>query len=230
MKIKTMTKLQAKDHFEILKTSGFKESKNLSEDYLKIRRFLLQKYDEITSKTKQEYIIDMFFGISMYQILNEVFDMRNNYHISSNMDFWRYLNMEVIPDIVYERWGDSVNRFYIHDKRNYSYSVWWYIHLSWQGSNEETIKAINFNTTDTIVQLTERSGRGITGGYSIDLYREIIRELGKYRKHGNLFRRVMELNTMYTSTIEPKFYDGGYENYVKMLFYKANNGKGFLED
>lgn len=230
MKVKGMTKLESKDYYEKLKITNFNPSIELDKDYLRIREKLVLSYNEITSKTDREYIIDLFFGVSLYSILEDELELSKNFNISSRHDNWRYINMMVIPDILFRRWNDSKDRFYDLDRRSYTYTLWWYIHLSWQKEAHTTIELLKNNSTDTIVQLTERVGRGITGGYEVDLYRAIIRELSKYKRNGQLFRRVMVLNTLYVSTLEPIYYEGSYDNYAKMLFEKAKLAKDEKRD
>ena len=48
--------------------------------------------------------------------------------------------IRVLPDIVYLRWLNS-SRFY-SEPRSVAESLWWYIHLSWQGTVEETLRIL----------------------------------------------------------------------------------------
>lgn len=165
-----------------------------------------------------EYKVDLYFGLAFYELLNEKYEW--NTRLASTDGIWRYLSIKVIPDIVEKRWGLNPSHFWKESRRIWLKALWWYIHLSWQGSTEATLKVIEKNTTDEIVQLIERSG---SNGYRVKLYRQIMKQYGnlnsfeKTRKSG-LFRKVMKLNTAQTKVIEPELVAGGIEVYVKELF------------
>lgn len=225
MKFEYLSKFQAEELYTKFKNRNFVFENELRGVYNDIREKLMTTYKGLNSKfggKSIKYPIDMLFGVEMYNYLNDLLNLKDRYDLTSNVDFWRYFTLVVAPDIVYDRWGDSTTRFYSHEKRNYFYSIWWYIHLSWQGDTETTIATILKNSTDSIVQITERSGTGILGGYNVDLYREIIKQLNNYESRTNLLRKVTVLNTLYTSTIEPEFYDGGLTKYVSKLFEVAS--------
>ena len=99
------------------------------------------------------------------------------------------------------RWGENEERFIgiPRDSRLYLKSIFWYIHLSFQENPENTYETLKNNSTDTIVQLVDRTGKG----YNLDLVREIMRQFGKIpltSGTSDLFRQVMKLNTAW---IEP---------------------------
>ena len=99
--------------------------------------------------------------------------------------------------------------------------MWWYIYLSIQNEDscdlKLTLKVLERNTTDEIVQLVERSG---TAGYRVEVYREIMKYYSEHRdKYDNsAFRKVMVLNTAKTKVVEPALIEGGVSEYVKELF------------
>lgn len=230
MNFMLLTKLQSKDDYEKLISNNFNYDNDLSSDYKEIRLILMQEHEKVLELFKQnnkrssKYQKDIYFGLKLYMIFNDRYNLNERYDLVSNIDFWRYFTIKVVPEIVFERWGDNKVRFYSHPKRNYLLSLWWYIHLSWQGDYETTLKCIRGNSTDAIVALTERSGSGVTGGYHINLYREIMKQYGKIliKNRGLFFRRIMVYNTFYSETIEPDFYNGGLSGYVSMLLMKAN--------
>lgn len=214
-----MSKIQAKIEYNKLREKNFKftvSSKDISEPYKRIREELVNIYNDL-KKDYSTYNIDLRFGLALYEVLNKEFNLNNDMVIASNIDFWISLSINIFPDLVYDRWGDSVNRFYNHNKRIWLLSLWWYIHISWQGSMDETFKILEGNTTDTIVQLIERVGIG----YDLNLTRELMRGIKRHKSNSKVFRTVMVLNTIYFHTIEPEFFKGGYEGYVDMLFNKA---------
>lgn len=97
--------------------------------------------------------------------------------------------------------------------------LWWYIYLSWQGSEDATIETLKENSTDEILQLVDRCGRG---GYRVDLYRELMRKNGLVeiaeRRKNQLFRKMMVLNTARVQVLEPELTTGGNRGYVETLY------------
>jgi hypothetical protein len=167
---------------------------------------------------KKNYQVDLEFGLKLFHLLEKykTFNMRT----ASNNDFWRFLSISVIPDVVYLRWGLSETRFWKEPRRIWLKTIWWYIYLSWQGSIEDTKEILKDNTTDEIVQLVERAG---TNGYRVDLAREIMKIYGSFDKekksrNQSIFRKVMKLNTAKVETIEPAFHLKGEQTYARQLF------------
>lgn len=163
---------------------------------------------------KKDYFHDLIFGLELYEILNNDFNFSERN--ASNDEIWIYLSVKVVPDIVYNRWGLTETRFFKQSRRIWLRTIWWYVHLSWAGSKQETFNLLKHHTTDEIVQLVERSG---PRGYRIDLTREIMKQLGstKEKFDRNLFRRIMKLNTARLKVIEPYLAIGGVKQYVKEL-------------
>ena len=96
--------------------------------------------------------------------------------------------------------------------------LWWYIYLSWQGSEKDTITVLKDNSTDEILQLVDRCGRG---GYRVDLYRALMLQNSKLdpidRRRRQLFRKMMVLNTARVQVIEPELTVGGNIGYAESL-------------
>lgn len=165
-----------------------------------------------------QYEFDLNFAVKLYDVLTNRhgLDPRS----ASDDGIWRYLSIQIVPDIVEQRWGLHEGRFWKESRRIYLKTLWWYIYLSWQGDLDTTYKALQSNTTDEIMQLVERSG---PSGYRVELCREI---MGYYsqmdnqlkKRSSNLFRRVMKLNTARSKVIEPSLGLGGEQDYVKELF------------
>ena len=85
-----------------------------------------------------------------------------NLRAAANDDFWRYLSIKVIPDVVAERWGyENESHYWSKPARIWLRSIWWYVHLSWQGDMQTTAKVLEAScfTTDSILNLEERTGR-----------------------------------------------------------------------
>jgi hypothetical protein len=196
-----------------------------SQDFEPIRDSLTKLHRSVKEELNinfpsgKEYAFDFRFGMGLYSILTKEFQISE--YQASNDSFWIYLSMKVIPDVVFWRWGPSKNdRFYANSRRIYLKALWWYVHLSWQGSKEETYRVLEQNTTDEIVQLVERSG---PFGYRVVLCRVMMRLYNEYGsglrgRNNKLFRRAMKLNTARLAVLEPALYEGEEEGYVKELF------------
>jgi len=180
---------------------------------------LLLFYDRDSSN---KYENDLNIGLDLYEFLNpEIFSMAK----ASDDGVWKYISLEIIPELVYLRWKDNKDRFFSNSRRIWLKTIWWYIHLSWQGSRAETRKILTDLSTDEIVQLVERSG---SGGYRVDLYREIMKQFAYYRKKDeifrDIFRAVMKKNTIKIVNIIPEKFSGGIAGYVRSLFDFNNFG------
>ena len=226
MVINTLTRSNAHLAMEEWK-SIFPRLPDVDGDYIKIRNDLSESYFAVKEKFSKEYDIDVHFGIYLYDYMMSQpgFSLR----VAANDDFWRYLSVKVVPHIVADRWGKyNDEHFWKRSTRIWPRSVWWYIHLSWQGNTENTLRVLKSPGfgTDTILNLVERAGRK---GYYTEVYRYIMYfysrvpqdELARYRtdkKNRSLFRVIMKLNTARTMVIEPGLYLGGELEYARSLF------------
>lgn len=175
------------------------------------------KEEEISQKNNS-YQLDLRFGLKLYITLNSKYDM--NVRNAATEGIWRYLSVCVIPELVEKRYGkDHPDRFWKKAKRLWLRVLWWYIYLSWQGSESETFKVLKNNSTDEILQLVDRCGRG---GYRVDLYREMMKKNAEYelteRRKKQLFRKTMVLNTARVQVIEPELAQDGTKGYVNSLY------------
>lgn len=181
---------------------------------------------------RTDYYLDYRFGMLLYDYLNnqQGFSLR----VAANEGFWRYLSVKVVPDVVAQRWGkDNDSHFWSQPTRIWLRSIWWYVHLAWQGTMDETKKVLSCShfTTDTILNFEERTGRN---GTHIEAYRNIIKcyslvpesvikaqGRGKSNNSDDIFRIVMKLNTAKMLVMDPALYLGGEEAYAKSLFKDA---------
>ena len=173
--------------------------------------------EEEISQGNNSYQLDLRFGIKLYTTLNEKYGM--NVRLAATEGIWRYLSVCVVPDLIAKRYGkDHPDRFWKKPKRLWLRVLWWYIYLSWQGTEEATMKVLANNSTDEILQLVDRCGRG---GYRVDLYRTMMRKNAELnpaiRRKQKLFRKMMVLNTARVQVIEPELTDGGNTGYVDSL-------------
>jgi hypothetical protein len=237
--IKELTREQAReamDHWKSIADQAMSDASLLPKlgDYWQKKRETLQsryyKVKERLDGRSDNYSIDVYMGLCLYELLrHDGFTMR----MASDDGFWRYMSLKVVPDLVADRWGkDAEDHYWAKPSRNWLRSLWWYVHLSWQGDLASTGDLLGNSrfSTDTILNLEERTGRS---GTYIDVYRKIMyyysiipedrlksinETLHKSDKHATLFRTVMKLNTARSLTIDPSLYEGGTDGYVKSLF------------
>ena len=223
MKIKYMNKLDAEkiikentltelltlhksegEYAEIVRNKLLIEANNLL-----IKEFRYTGSPDFKIKDKRKF--DLLFGLKLYDYLTN--DLMISIKDASNAEFWIYLSVVVIPEIVSIRWeGIAKKRFYETSNRIYLYTLWWYIHLSWQGSIEETQEVLN---------LVDRTG---VDGFRVDLTRVIMKEYSLIDRniHSSVerefFRKIMILNTAIPTTTEPALVEGGLDKYVENIF------------
>lgn len=202
----------------------------LDSNHQRIRDFFQNTYWSLKSQVKKDYELDLQLGIKFYLFLNNEPEFDAIYE--SDYLFWRYLAVYDIPDIIADRFGISMqDHFYKKSTRIYPYVLYWYINMSWQGNEIDTINVLKSNTTDEILQLVERTSKI---GINLDFYRLLMKEysLDKYdklkerikekaRKNGTnltLFRLIMIKNTSKLLTFRPEIYPNGIHGYVQMLF------------
>ncbi len=174
--------------------------------------------EDIQRRTKNyAYLTDLYFGLKLYGLLNKKYGM--TVRQASTAGIWRYISIIVAPKVIEQRYGlDHPDRFWKKAKRLWFRVLWWYIYLSWQGNEESTAEILKNNTTDEILQLVDRAGKG---GYRVDLYREIMKNNAfqdqvQWKKN-LMFRKIMVLNTARLQVIEPSLVDGGVSRYVEDL-------------
>ena len=221
MLVKTITRNDAREIFEKYATFGEipEEAFNrLNADYLSLRRDLLRI--EADSRTEDIYQSDLFFALKLYEYLNS--KQFFNETVAGSNDFWRYLCVCVVPDLIARRHGFVASYFYEKPGRIYLQAMWWYIHMSYQSTIESTFEALKNLNTDYILQLVERQGRD---GFYLEVSREIIKIISKlpatvvnHKVCGkNLYRRVLIQNTAKQDNYN-LMADGKAEEYVETLF------------
>ena len=173
MKIIEFSRESARKVFGLWKRSH--ELPVMNSDYALLRTDLTSMFnsirDEVTDD-RAEYTTDVLYGLKLYEYIGQKtwFNLR----LAANDGFWRYIAVAVIPNIVGERWGDNrENYFWKQSNRLWPKTVWWFIHLTWHNSSEETKRILlqkHFNS-DTIQGIVERTGKK---GTYVEVYREII--------------------------------------------------------
>ena len=175
---------------------------------------IVSMYDPIArSNASGPGAYDMKVGLALYQVLGEAgMDIRT----AADDGWWRYLSLRVLPDLVKNRWDSAPPvRYWKGRSRIWLRALWWTVHLTWQGNEENTRKVLESVTTDTVVQLVERPGKG---GFRIDLTRLIFGMRWLRKPSQDQFRAIMKLNTAQIVLKEPVFCEGGLFGYVDGLF------------
>ncbi len=220
MEFKELDRNKAQEEFEKIKENGIPENwyDKLNLEYKKIREDILDLLPE--KGVKNDYDFDLNFGIKIYDYFNNILEF--NEGIASNYGFWRYICIKVVPDIIFERHGFNAEYFYGKNVRLYIPTLWWYIHISYQGDLNKTYNCLKGFSTDYILNFVERPGRD---GMYIDVARTIFKYLSYLpqkilnKKNGNqtLIRRLLIQNTAKSQYYNPVV-GNSVEEYVKGLF------------
>lgn len=235
MNYRRMTKAQAKEfitEIDNLSEDAFDDKKaqwksrvveNVDPEYDNLREKIVKTFDQ--SKAIGGYTIDLNVGIQLYLELNTATGFTNI--LANDDDVWRYISCVVFPDLTYERYPEARNgdvrlnqkRFYSHTRRIWLKTLWWYVHLSWQGSPATTKAVLKDFGTDTISQLIERTGRG----YRLVLYRELMLAYSKQKKKSSdYFKSLTTRNRVNCCTVEPALTANGEKGYVQQLIESMN--------
>lgn len=167
------------------------------------------------------YLLDLRMGIKLYELINP----QNGFTIvqANDDDIWRYISVCVMPDITYLRYPKpeqgsiriNQKRFYSHTRRIWLKTLWWYIHLSWQGSSDKTFDVLKNNGTNIISHFIERPGKG----YRPELFRNIMYVYSTLTtQKDEIFRAAAKLNLAKCITVEPGLTIGGECGYSTRLF------------
>jgi hypothetical protein len=218
MSFPTLNLKLSQRHFdEMIKDDVFVPEDKLNPEMDEVRRQLLaivSPYDpSARSNASGPGAYDMKVGLALFQVLAEAgMDIRT----AADDGWWRFLSLRVLPDLVKSRWDNAPPvRYWKGRSRIWLRAIWWTIHLTWQGSEEKTRSVLESVTTDTVVQLVERPGKG---GFRIDLTRLIFRMRRLRKPTQEQFRAIMKLNTAQIILKEPLFCEGGLFGYVDALF------------
>lgn len=222
MNIQTLSRAQSKNEYQhILENCDFSSidwSSKLDSDYLNIRNYLVKKYHELKQSGYKDYKLDYRFSLLFYDYFRQKEWMTDR--IAADYDFWSYIALIVIPDLVFDRFGaEDDKHYYAKGLRIWPYTLYWYTHLSWQGNLESTNKILSSSRccSDTILNLVERPGRN---GTYIDLYRSIMFHFvnsiqTKAVDNIKLFRSIMKLALAKPQVIDPDLCTGGASEYAK---------------
>lgn len=205
--------------------------------YADFRKELIECFKSALIETdgKMSYLLDLRMGIKLHELINP----QNGFTVvmANDDDIWRYISVSVMPDITYLRYpkpeqnvreaGGRINRkrFFTGTRRIWLKSLWWYIHLSWQGSADKTYEVLKNNATDNINKLIETPGRG----YRTELYRDMVREYNETFPHkAKDFGAMTKMNNVKCLTVEPAFTADGIKGYTKMLCKEIAQGGSII--
>ena len=218
---------------------------NYGIEYKLIRDGVVETFKTVLAESgnRIDYNLDLKVGIRLYELLNPLDDF--TVIEANDDDIWRYISVIVMPDITFIRYPnqrddvriiseyipnlsyaigvktekDSVRlkkkRFYSHTRRIWLKTLWWYIHLGWQGDSKSTYEVLKNNGTNIISHFIERPGRG----YREQLFRCMLYAFSMLpEQRDKTFRAAAKLNLAKCVSLEPALTDGGETQYSKMLF------------
>ena len=186
--------------------------------YSPIRAELCSAYESIPSGLSS-YQFDVEFGLKVYTCLIKHGMTAAD---ASNDGVWRYLQMKVLPDLIYRIWVHKTGDIHINESRMWKKSprlylkvLWWFIHIVWDTDEVRTRSHLN-NSCD-ISQITDRT----TMGYRINVYKAILHVYGDLEEKQiskRLLSRVLMLNSSYCSFLEPELLGIDLNEYVRSLY------------
>ena len=198
--------------------------------YEEFRKELVSVFNDTLAETggKMNYLLDLRVGIKLYQLM----PLGKDFTViqANDDDIWRYISVKVMPDITYLRYPNpekgsiriNQKRFYSHTRRIWLKTLWWYIHLSWQGDESKTFEVLRDNGVDNINKLIETPGRG----YRIPLFRSMMLEYHKTSPHKvKDFAAFTKLNTAKCVSVEPALTFGGVAVYAQKLLAEVSTKK-----
>ncbi len=220
MTIKRLTRKESAEAMDSWISGGF-VLPEVTKDYDELREGITALFQHAVDEQKgsvKSYEMDVCFGILLYEYFKKMTWFTER--LASDDGFWRHLSLICVPNLVGKRWSNvNADHYYVKPSRIWLKSVWWYIHLSLTEDNTAKTKEMllqkNFST-DTILNLVERTGRG---GTNHEVYREI---MSRYKLLIQVkekdFRSIMKLNTAKAVVLEPVFCEGGVKGYVESIF------------
>lgn len=241
--MKKMTKAQAKefvDSVDNLSDTAFADltaqwhSHSITienPDYEELRKKVLDAYEEAAA-TNDGYQIDLDVGLCLFEMLSP--EKGFTLVMANDDDIWRYLSCKIFPDITYERYPKPAKndirlnkkRFYLHTRRIWLKTLWWYVFLSWQGDTKKTRSVLKDFGTDTISDFIERTGQG----YRVLLYRQLMKSYANVEnKSSDLFNVIQKQNLVNCRTVEPGLVEGAEQGYVDSLFKQLSVGEDHVD-
>ena len=199
---------------------------HLNERYRLMRESLIALFDQADSAcvslSRQAYKFDLTLALGLYEYMQgEGMTARE----ASDDGIWRYIQMKVVPDQIVRRWkldNRQINddRFWKKTWRLYLKILWWYVHLSYAGSINQTYEVLKDNSSNDISQLVERSGEG----FRLDLTREIMRQfatISSDQRGSTTLSHILMMNNSMCTCVDPDLCGMSKEEYVNDLFKRC---------
>lgn len=240
MNIKTLSTKQSKIEFDRLFRSdngtllSMDCESSLDVDYRQIRQELYREYNNLKQLGYKDYQLDYRYSLWFYDYFRNQEWMTER--LAANYEFWSFVALKVIPDLVYDRFGAADDKhYYAKGLRIWPYTLYWYSHLSWQGDIESTERILSSSRccSDTILNLVERPGRY---GTFVELYRRImyyfvnisaVKPLDSSNSI-KLFRSIMKLALAKPQVIDPDLFDGGTSEYAREIVQECIDDNDFI--
>lgn len=192
--------------------------KALDPEYREMRQVIVDAWKSANASPKS-YMIDLNVGLALYEFL---LTRSFNQIYAETDDWWRFVSLKLCPDLTHMRYPGDLSgrinrkRFFDHPRRIWLKTLWWYVHLSWQGSVESTRDVLGRFGTDTIGQMIERPGPG----YQVEVFRAIAGEYAAESEwcEADEFKKVMARHSVYNASFEPTLFSGGVTGYASRLF------------
>ncbi len=218
---------------------------NYGSIYKDIRKNVVEEFRKSLSisSNKINYSLDLNVGLKLYEFLNP--DSGFNIIMANDDDIWRYISVKVMPDLTFIRYPNNLEdeevikeyipnlsysngikpekgsirlkkkRFYSHTRRIWLKTLWWYIHLGWQGDYDKTYNVLKDNGSNIISHFIERPGRG----YRESLFRLMLYAYSQLpERNDSIFRAAAKLNLAKCISVEPALTNGGEKVYSQSLF------------
>lgn len=236
---KTMSKREALIHLRRYDQAGeIPESiyERLDDDYRALREHMLKAFDSVDEQRKgaklpRDYATDLFCGLSLYEFLaSKGFGIWQ----AADDNVWRYIAVQVIPDIVHKRLGGEFSKDAFSGRRSSRFwvrNIWWYVYLSLAVSDgkadyAETEKILSRNDTDILAGVVDHQGRG----FRIDLFRKMMKMFDDFCRAGKLvcsredvFRYLIKEYQIRTAVVDPEL--EGIEPFLREIFSKGHHLK-----
>ena len=197
----------------------------LTDEYRELRALLVGAWRSVEkgslSQNAYYYRIDLTVGLSLYDFLRE-----NGFNqiYSETDEWWRFVSIKLCPDLTYMRYprdektGVRINRkrFFDHTRRIWLKTLWWYVHLGWQGDVDTTKRVLEKLGTDAISQMIERPGRA----YRPDVFRVLAAKRAEEADwcDAKAFQKVMARHSIFNGSFEPSLYEKGIVGYANRIF------------
>lgn len=125
--------------------------------------------------------------------------------VAATLPMWQFLNLQLLPDVVFWRWGNSKEHFY-SERRNYLGTQWWRYYLF--SNSEESLRTYSKLNDAEIAELYERSGsRGLP---------EHIFEISKWFLQLSQTAIIKNEREMFRSVIKKYNAELGFRNYFSL--------------